>query len=153
MKSPSEWIDLNSAFEHPTESAEHDLNLVIMVSPYDVPEAVRGYHSDGKGRFIIEFRYIGSEPQEQRSTGNEHVFLRVGKNSGRLYAIEIDVNALKAESVSLHVGIGEIEKSLDNLIAHPIKPVRVENYKLVREALHVTQDQLLRSATEVGVPA
>lgn len=157
MNSTSEWIDLssalNSAFEHPTESTEHDVNLVVMVSPYDVPEAVRGYYSAGKERFIIEFRYIGSEPQEQRSAGNGHVFLRVGKNSGRVYGMEIDVKALRAQSISLHVSIGEIERSLNNLIAHPIKPVRVQNYKLVREALHAAQDQLLRSAIEVGVPA
>lgn len=91
-----------SKFMKPEADSERGVRVELSLSPYDVPEAVRGYFSEDIRRFVIEFRYIQDEPWERREAG-EHVTLRVGKGSQRLYGIEVDVETLSADSVTLAI--------------------------------------------------
>jgi hypothetical protein len=63
------------------------IKLESSLSPYDLPEAVRGHLDDPKGWFVIEFRYITSEPTVE--VGEDPVKILRGKRSGRIYQIRV----------------------------------------------------------------
>jgi hypothetical protein len=83
----SEWIPLNVEQLSKRQSQE---GTTEVMSPYDVPEAVRGYYDQKSHHFVIEFRYIGDESWK-RERGDSQITLRIGRHSGRLYGIEADV--------------------------------------------------------------
>ncbi|MBM4054124.1 MAG: hypothetical protein FJ264_05520 [Planctomycetes bacterium] len=136
----------------PTEGSK--VKVEFMVSSYDIPEAVRGFYSEEKDRFIIEFKYIGNEPAKPQLQ-DDYVTFMVGKNSGRLYGIEIDVKTLGVEEVELRMQISkikdEVRKTLDNLIQKPINRLRQDNYRLTQKALSEIEDKLYSPLSERGV--
>lgn len=77
-----------------------DVTIEVTTSPYDIPEAVEPSLSEDKKRFCLQFKYIGGdEPTNEQI--NNHVLLRIGKESGRLYALEIDLQGMiEAETQS-----------------------------------------------------
>src|SRR5712692_7577708 len=112
-----EWIpiaNLGSRSVRPDQQRERQ---DLLVSPYDVPEAIRGQYIREKRCFVIEFKYISTEATYEKPK-MENVKVRVGRNSGRLYAIELDVQALQATSVELRI---KIATELKNLLTHLIE--------------------------------
>lgn len=78
------------------------IHFNIHVSPYNIPEAVRGVRK--RGRFRIEFRYIdGDEPigPEQQLDSNLSVYK--GRFSGRLMALELDMKKMHPKSVDVTI--------------------------------------------------
>lgn len=121
----------------------------LFMSPHDVPEAVRGRYDSSRKRFVIDFRYISEEPTEERQR-DEHLSLRIGRHSGRLHGIIIDVDALKAKSVSLHMHTQEVahnavRDAMRNLIAHPPTKRRAENYRVAAEVISSKRDRLFEA--------
>jgi|GEM_PF-6764031 len=76
------------------------VDVTLAVSPYDVPDGIRAYYQDSLRRLVIEFRYLGLEPY-RRVRNADYVALRIGKNSERLYGVEVDVIGAGAQWVSL----------------------------------------------------
>ena len=114
------------------------------VSPYDVPEAVRGYYCNNKKCFVIEFKYISPEDIVERKQSSR-VTLRIGKNSGRLYAIELDVQSFEAGEVLCRV---EVQQALRNVLTHlvqePVISTRKSNYKFAKDAVEQNESQILQ---------
>jgi hypothetical protein len=138
-----EWIpvaDLRPRVERNLTGVKVD----VLVSPYDVPEALRGFYSPNKQRFVIEFKYISTEDTVERSEC-PNVQVRVGRNSGRLYAIELDVKSLEANSVQLRIKVAEALKNvLTHLIQQPIMPSRSSNYSMAKDAVEKLENQILQ---------
>jgi len=139
----AEWLQIDLD----TEAAErHEriqgVSVALLVSPYDIPAAVRGFFDESKRRFIVEFKYMGEEPTEM-SRQDHYANLIVGKNSRRLYGMELDVEALQAERVEVRIGIiKEVNEALDQLVRKPLSPNRLDNYLLAKDAVLITQDEL-----------
>jgi hypothetical protein len=133
---------LNEIQRDQLESKKDDgVTVELAVSPYDLPIAVRGAFDKPKRRFVIEFKYIDQEDWSlQRS--DEFIDLRIGKNSGRLYGIEIDADSLKADEVVLRVEARQhVNKALTELVSAPVKARRkVGNYKAVESILRRKPD-------------
>lgn len=104
------------------------LNVTFSASPYDVPRAVKGGYDEKKKRFVIEFQYIEEEPLTRKRQDFEITAL-VGKNSGRLLGLEIDVDKAGAEQVTLHVITDAIDVTGKDF------PQRQINYELAKAAL------------------
>src|SRR5437870_9940540 len=101
----SEWVKLDTTQLNPeTHENIRGVDITVVMSTYDVPEAVRGNYDESLKRFVIEFRYIGDEPYTCREQA-DNIALRIGKNSGRLYGIEVNVDAIRATAVSLRVKV------------------------------------------------
>jgi hypothetical protein len=88
------WIPVDgSAFIRKSQSvepafAEREGELTVSLSPYDVPEAMRGRPDEGGRCFIIDFKYLTpSEPIAEAETDTDLVKIYLGKNSGRIYSI------------------------------------------------------------------
>src|SRR3972149_2878972 len=134
----SRWLQVNPDAEEFTKRLQTEgskVKVEFMVSSYDIPEAVRGSYNKENDRFVIEFKYIGDEPTKAEPQDNYVTFV-IGKNSSRLYRIEIDVKALRVEKVELRRKIkDEVRKTLNRLIQKPINRLRQDNYRLTQKAL------------------
>jgi len=139
----SDWIPIDfEQIEPPSRAQAGGVEINLFWSPYDVPEAVRGYYDRSLDRFVIEFKYIVDE-QTTREHESEPVSLRVGKHSARLYAIEVDVNRLKAPSVMLNTFVPE---TVDELIRKQSKasPKRRDNMDVARKILSQSKEEVFR---------
>lgn len=149
----SRWLQVNPDIEEFTERRQTEgskVKVEFLVSSYDIPGAVRGSYNKEKDRFVIEFKYIGDEPTKAQPQDNYVTFV-IGKNSGRLYGIEIDVKALRVEKVELRMKIkDEVKKTLNNLIQKPINRLRQDNYRLTQKALSEIEDELYSPLLELS---
>jgi len=138
----SEWVRLDvQQFSKPKRLKSHGVEINVVMSPYDVPEAVRGNFDQVLKQFVIEFRYIDDEPVKREKHG-EHIALRIGRHSGRLYGIEVDVNAMEADAVGLHVQLPKapevsaaVIQAINTLAHKPAKQPRQENYEVAKDAI------------------
>lgn len=84
------------------EDEDKGVKIQLYVSPHDVPLAVRGFPDEKTGHFVIEFRYLDDEPVATKQEGT-NVLIRLGKHSRRIFAIELDLAELRAETVQLEL--------------------------------------------------
>ena len=124
-----EWIEVDPVDLADTRTRNvNGVRITFMPSPYDLPDAFRGYYDKALNCFVIEFQYLADEKTENEEHG-PYVTLRVGKNSGRVYGIEVDVNAAKAQWVEL------IQKALHERSQEARKPQRPANYEATRKLI------------------
>lgn len=106
------WIPVDRiALNEPRQKKVDGVEVTVMASPYDVPDAYRSYYDEARERHVVEFRYLTEEPKKRENHG-QYITLLVGKNSRRIYAIEIDSEALRRHvwlSVTVNA-IGEHEQ-------------------------------------------
>jgi len=147
----SDWIPINpdnvKTVPAPREGAAVHINLFL--SPYDVPEAVRGRYDQNRKKFVIDFQYASEEPTRQE-TVDDKLSIRLGKHSGRLYEIEVDVDRVKAKSVTLVTFVHkQVESALENLRKKRVGNVR-DNFSVVQEVVSDRKDQLFRDLAGVS---
>lgn len=138
----AEWIQVDPTAVSPSSLKDvHGVELNVQISPYDVPRQVRGNYDTSLTQFVIEFRYLGDEPlRDQRL--DQHVTLQVGRNSGRLYEIHVDVDSLRAQKVQLRLHLGQVvSEGIRQLAAS--RPERTKNYELARQILEEHREELL----------
>ncbi len=113
----TEWLRLGDIQALSPTQGQPDVVLGVVVSPYDVPDAVRGFRTEA-GRFRIEFRYIDGEEQGTQIKLGQHIVATEGKYSGRLLAMDIDIQSLGANSVGLSIEMGPqqppVKRTLDS---------------------------------------
>lgn len=147
----SRWVQVNSE-ELDKERSEviRGVEVTVLASPYDVPDAVRGRYDEDQRRFIIEFRYFDEE-EWWRDEKDKHLALRIGRNSGRLLGIEINVDALKANEVKLQLAIPRlVSKAIERLRDDPDRARKRDHYKIAGQVIAHQQNQLLDSLRYVS---
>ena len=152
MKDMKEWIQVELDTEK-LKQAKHLRGIVVelLVSPYDVPEAVRGFFDDEINRFAIEFKYIGgSDEPKKNNQQDKYLNFKIGENSERLYRLEIDVAALQANTVGLMIVQKEVNEALDQLIQQSGRINRKDNYRLAKEAIVARTDQLFSGLAQAA---
>ena len=141
------WVPINAKeLDAGQEETRKGVHFKISPSPYDIPEAVRGYYSDKDDRFVIEFKYMTDEVLTDCPL-TDHVSARIGKHSGRIYALCVDVNAIKveqvilsvesvknallkaAESSSICLGQNEVRRNANNLVLKSVQPELIPEFK------------------------
>jgi len=133
------WIKLDSKnLNKPTSTEIKGVRVNVLLSPYDIPNSVRGYYDKDTSKFMIEFRYITEEPSK-RQRHDDYLAFHIGKNSGRLYKIEIDVDSMKANAVELTL------KTISDAIQgmHPKNTQRKKNYEVARNVINSKKKDLL----------
>lgn len=108
----NEWVNVSQQLINKPESKNvKGVKIQFMLSPSDVPTATRAWvdNAEGEpGRLNIEFKYLVSpEPQKQLDEQDGTRFL-VGKKSGRIYQISLDIRSLIAQGDQgeIHIGFG-----------------------------------------------
>jgi len=134
----NEWVLLDTEeIEEKSRSRKIEgVEFDEMPSPYDIPEALRVYQNDKV--LIIEFRYLTDEKTELHDTNQPGIFIRVGRNSKRLYAIEISLEALKESDIDFgdENVLSIARKAIGYLLDHNKTTARKSNYQMARRALH-----------------
>ncbi|MFG0285557.1 MAG: hypothetical protein ACF8R7_14155 [Phycisphaerales bacterium JB039] len=150
-----EWLKLKNLPGAVPHVPVPSVRLDVVVSPYEVPEAVRGFKI-AKGRFRIEFRYIdGPEPEGVSRSLDEHVKAIEGRHSRRLLALEIDVDALGAEAVGLSISTSPsladvLREQLETALERAAAQQAEEEHKSInyaRSAVKLREKELLQQLT------
>jgi hypothetical protein len=146
----SEWVPLDAASLSPARRQRiRGVDITVVMSPYDVPEAVRGQYDEDIHCFVIEFRYMGDE-QWVAQKHDDKITLRVGRHSGRLYGIEVNVDALKAHRINLRLHLPRmVMNAIDSLKDQPLKAPRRENYQVAKDAISQKEQQIFESLAAV----
>ena len=120
------------------------VQLNVQLSPYDIPEAVRGYYNKKRKIFVIEFRYLSDEPTKNKKLDKkDNLSLKIGRNSHRLYGIEIDVDAMEVQAVKLKM---MVERAMDDFTASADE-LREGNYRLTRDIIQQQGNQIFSNLT------
>jgi hypothetical protein len=99
----AEWIRIQPRDVQSTAVERiNGVEVTLMVSPYDIPECIRGDYDEALRRFVIELKYVQKEPWKLERV-DEHVSTRVGIKSFRVHGIEIDVDSLEVDAVALQL--------------------------------------------------
>src|SRR5215216_5512884 len=113
----SDWLYLGltpTDFAQEKTSATGVLNTSLP-SPYDVPEAARIDVDEAHNRLFIEFQYISNEPFAKVQEASGLTFC-LGKNSGRLYGIEVELD--KVQEATVDGLTGQITQTISKLAAN-----------------------------------
>ncbi len=140
----SGWQRLEGLDTQVANRDDGSVKIRLFLSPFDIPEAVRGYRDAKSGKFRIEFKYVSEEEERVlEQPGNEYISLFVGKNSGRLLRIDVDVNSLKTSSVQLEMAaLEKVEDAIDEL-NRLVPDVRKHgNYDLAKKVIASNKDEL-----------
>ena len=140
----SDWISLDpSAFQRNECSQVDGVEIIVGLSPYDVPEKVRGYFNDEIGRFVIEFQYLGNEEERVADHEDKHVKLLIGNHSNRLYEIHIDVEKLAVREVGLKLLLPEVDEAIGKLASKLPYSNRKRHYELAKDVISENREKLL----------
>lgn len=120
--------------------------MELFVSPYDVPEAIRGYKRANSDKFVIELKYLLDDEEQKTVDYGSSVRFHVGKSSERVYAIEIDLDSELVErdsSFDVKLKWSEFSRAIDRLADELIESLHKENSELVKTAVRDNRSQLL----------
>ena len=88
----------------------------IMLSPYDVPNAVRTVHNNKC--LTIELRYIKIEESRQIFTGDDDgISFEIGLKTKRIYKVFLDNDRFKGDEVNILLKHAPIESAIDRFIS------------------------------------
>lgn len=141
------WIPVtfNANTKPEIRDLQDGVRVNVLVSPYDIPEAVRGYLAPDQKTFIIEFKYISSEDFLEQVL-EPGVVIAIGRNSKRLYAIKLTVKAFQTDKVRLRLGVAEtLSNAMTHLIEAPISEMREKNYRLAKDVIDKNESLLLQT--------
>lgn len=57
-------VDTESIVDNKVEERD-GVEIQIGMSPFDIPQAIRGGYDDVQGKFVIEFQYMDTGSQEE----------------------------------------------------------------------------------------
>ena len=143
-RSPSSsWIEINpSEYDEETIAQQAGVEFHVFISPYDMPQAVRGGYDANRKLFAIDFKYIGDEPTERQQL-DQYVTMHLGKKTRRLYRIDADVHGLGVTAVGLR-----LTQAIDQLRAQfGAANSREANLRVAKEVLVGKQKEILRALT------
>jgi hypothetical protein len=131
----SEWLYLGlNPSEFAKNSTEGGVSVSLSPSPYDVPEAARIDVDAANKRFSLEFQYIGEEPIK-KIADEPGISFRLGRNSNRLYAVDVELNKFNLQVDSAQNLAVRISDTIGELAARHKWPARSQNYKIVQSAV------------------
>ncbi len=127
-----------------TEAKTRGLGLHL--SSYDVPRTGKVDFDKRTGVLNIEFEYIDQEPVIDGEQ-IDHIYVKVGKNSGKIIGIAIPVQKYKIGEVRLTVSnaLEAVDRALEQKISKLKRFNQRENYELVRSVLN--QNRSVMEAT------
>lgn len=132
------WISLKPhSYILPTEEVE----VGILISPYDIPDGVRGRYDKDLGRLVVEFRYLVDE-QFRRLDDDNGVCLRLGKHSSRIVGAEIDIDQLPSSGVTAATAIGRAIQNAEQ--KRDAEARRRENYIVAQRVLNDKHEDIFR---------
>ncbi|NQU21609.1 MAG: hypothetical protein HQ567_10025 [Candidatus Nealsonbacteria bacterium] len=140
----AEWIELDpETLQQLDRTTQDGVEIIVGLSPYDIPDGVRGSKDDQSGRFVIELRYLDNEEEKIAECPGKEVSLIVGKHSKRLYEIHVDVDKLKATEVGLRLMLPEVDDAIEKLSHRPQYANRIRHYEVAKDVISRNSEKLV----------
>lgn len=136
----TEWITLDAKPE-PMRKKVRGGEMLVMPSPYDVPDAVRAGYDFGANELVIQFRYIESDSAIVRDI-RQVAKMYVGRHSGRLMGIAVSVDGFPRDS-EVGRAAEHIKRALKR--ARPLRPEREENFRIAQRGFERTQSRVVEA--------
>jgi hypothetical protein len=133
------WVHVPEDFATrvpPSSESIGGVQVTVFVSPFDSPTAVRGSFNQQLERFVVEFKYHGNEKTELEA--HDRIALRLGKKSRRLYAIELDTQALGVSEITVQV-VKAVTSKLEEMRNNAPDVHQRLNLRAVSKALELAQ--------------
>lgn len=115
--------------------------MLVMPSPYDIPDAVRAGFDFGSNQLILQFRYIESDSAIVREV-SQVARMYVGRHSGRLMGVAVSTDGFTADS-EVGRAAEKIKRALRK--ARPLRPEREENFRLAQRGFERTQARVVEA--------
>lgn len=140
-----DWTRLDPSTVNKTfRESIRGVQINVLLSPHDVPIAVRGYYDTTLKRFVIEFKYIGEEPMG-KSVQDNIITLRIGQRSRRLMGIEANVDAMQVQAVGLQMYVADVvNKAIEHFATGLGTKERQGSYRLAKDVITQQRDQLFQ---------
>jgi hypothetical protein len=145
------WIRLNPQELNQVKTERVDgITIAVGMSPYDLPDRVRGFYSESLDRFVIEFRYLGpsAENRVPQNPEDADVVLLVGQHSRRLHEIYVNIKAMNVHAVGLQVLVPRVENAIGALGG--LIPNRVKNYEVAKTVIAQNRNRLFATLAHTG---
>lgn len=128
-----EWISLDqNVIDRPRRGRFQGMEIEVELSPYELPEAVRGYLTDDEKTFIIEFKYLAGAEATVPQSAIDSVVIHLGRTSKRLYKIEIGTDVWAGAAHGVRFRMAQAIEALEN---DPSRNLRKGNYEVAREVI------------------
>lgn len=116
----SDWISVSQeAINKPESEVKNGIKIHFMISPFDIPVATRAIVDDSNGSpgiYILEFKYISTEEKTRHiPKGTRGVSFEVGKNSRKIYRIEVDLREVAGTAPGVDIQLA-INFNVDSTI-------------------------------------
>ncbi|MBV8214044.1 MAG: hypothetical protein JOZ08_12590 [Verrucomicrobia bacterium] len=109
-------------------------------SPYDVPVGITAGYDVKSKRLSLALEYVADEPTVINSF-KEKVALHVGKNSGRIY--QVDLEGVDLDQAISQKSIALIDDVIDR-VATERKNAIPQRYAIAKQAINVAGDLILK---------
>ncbi len=131
-----EWIKINpSEYDEPRTETIRGVDVEVFLSPYEIPREVSGYYDEGVKKFMIVFKYIGDGEATEAVKEDDFITAIVGRQSHRLYRLELDVHGMAADLIELKVsGPKRAQAAIDHLSSSVARPRR-GNYQTAKQVI------------------
>jgi hypothetical protein len=92
-------------------------NLRIMLSPYDIPHAIRAIE-EATG-LALELKYLPIEEDRKiHQSDMDGVSLEVGSKTGRIYKVLLNHEVFSGHDINPFIQEGSVNSAIDNFISH-----------------------------------
>jgi hypothetical protein len=141
----SDWLEIiPKEFSESEHVQIRGVSVEVFLSPFDMPEAVRGSYDKDAKKFLIEFRYIGGD-EPLSSDSLEGATISIGKHSKRIYKIELEqVDLTNEQKVGLRL-IPKVDAVLESLEHDRDSARRAGNYKVAKKIWHKWAEKLFQN--------
>ena len=114
------------------------IEVGVLISPYDIPNGVRGGYDDDLDRFVVEFRYMVNEEYRSLDADNG-TRIRLGKHSSRIVGVEVDMDrrgfavAVEDRNAAAYAAIDKAIQNVEEI--EDARARRRENYAVAQRIL------------------
>ncbi len=140
------WIEVPAdSLDTDDKLIESGVEISVGLSPFDIPEGVRGFYDEAIERFVIQFKYLDADGKERRTSVKPEagIELCVGEYSGCLYEIHVDVDQIGANAVQLKLYLQKAENAVRKFSTHGVSPRIKKHFKVVEEVLERNGDLIV----------
>jgi hypothetical protein len=140
----SDWIHVDAKQlrqPEPRQETHRGMNLSVHVSPYDIPEAVKGTYDDSSEAFVIHFRYLDAPSQCKEAVMKNGVKFHLDRQ-GRILRVLLPKPLLcRAGAESLAVNL---QSAVNEMEGHWLCRESRENHLFANEVICGKRDYLFR---------
>lgn len=130
-------VDRDELNREPRKAEIAGVLVDVFFSSYDLPYNIGGGFDESKQRFVVKFDYKNEQEPLISERMNERGKLLLGKNSRRIYEVELNVD--RDDANQIEPNIRKVNETIQHYAAsvqdQPSRNVPHDNYLALSEAL------------------